>query len=115
MLFEDDNAKFLNKSINKCPATILAVSRTDNVIGRMMFLTSSIINMKLINGNGVPIGIVWINICFVIKLQAKIMIISHIENASENEILMCAVGVKINGNRARKFRMKMNRKIVLIK
>jgi len=58
ILFVDNSAKFLNNSINKCPATILAVSRTDKVIGRMIFLTISMMNMKLINGNGVPIGIV---------------------------------------------------------
>jgi len=53
--------------------------------------------------------------CFVIKFQAKIIIINHIENASVNEILMWAVGVKMNGNRAMKFKMKINRKITLIK
>lgn len=115
ILFVDNSAKFLNNSINKCPATILAVSRTDKVIGRMIFLTISMMNMKLINGNGVPIGIVWINICFVENVQANIIIINHIENARVNEILIWAVGVKMNGNKAIKFKMKMNKKIDLIK
>lgn len=108
-------AKLLRSSINKCPATILAVNRTDKVIGRMIFLTISMTNIKLIKGRGVPMGIVWINMCFVINLQANIMINNHIENANENEILICAVGVKIKGNSAKKFIMKINKKIVLIK
>jgi hypothetical protein len=53
--------------------------------------------------------------CFVTKFQAKIIIMDHIENARENEILMWAVGVKIKGNSAMKFRMKMNKKITLMK
>jgi len=115
ILLKDVNAKFLRSSINKWPATILAVNRTDNVIGRIIFLTISMINIKLIKGRGVPIGMVWINMCFVIKFQAKTIIIDHMVNANENEILMCAVGVKMKGNRAMKFRMKINVKITLIK
>jgi len=88
MLFNDNNEKFLNNNINKCPATMLAVSRTDKVMGRMTFLTISIRNMKLMRASGVPMGMVWINMCFVINLQAKIIIINHKENANENEILM---------------------------
>lgn len=94
---------------------MLAVNRTDKVIGRIIFLTISITNMKLIKGKGVPIGIVWINICFVICLQAKIIIKNHIENANVNEILIWAVGVKMKGNRAIKFKIKINVKIVLMK
>jgi len=115
MLLRDNNAKFLSNNISKCPATMLAVNRTDNVMGRMMLLTISMINIKLIKGKGVPMGIVWIIMCFVIKFQAKIMINNHIENANENEILMWAVGVKIKGNKAMKFKIKINKKIVLIK
>ena len=37
--------------INKCPATMLAANRTDSVIGRMKFLTSSI---KTIRGIKAP-------------------------------------------------------------
>jgi len=58
ILLIDVNAKFLRSNINKWPATILAVNRTDNVMGRMIFLTISMINIKLIKGKGVPIGIV---------------------------------------------------------
>jgi len=115
VLFNEANEKFLRSSISRCPATILAVNRTDNVIGRIIFLTISITNIKLMRASGVPIGIVWINMCFVIKLQANIIIMNHIENANENEILIWAVGVKMNGNSAMKFKVKMNRKITLIR
>jgi len=42
--------------IKRCPATILAASRTDSVIGRIKFLTSSIITIKGIRTSGVPDG-----------------------------------------------------------
>jgi len=58
ILLVEVSAKFLNSNINRWPATMLAVSRTDRVIGRIMFLTISMINMKLISEKGVPIGIV---------------------------------------------------------
>jgi len=109
------NEKFLKSNISRCPATMLAVSRTDKVIGRIMFLTISIINIKLMRISGVPIGIVWIIMCFAINLQAKIIIIIHIENVNENVILIWAVGVKMKGNKAIKFKIMMNKKITLIK
>jgi len=115
MLLKDNSAKFLSNSISRCPATMLAVNRTDKVMGRMMLLTISMANMKLIRGNGVPMGIVWISMCFVMKFQAKIMIRNHIDIAKENEMVMWAVGVKIKGNRAIKFKMKMNEKTALMK
>jgi len=55
----------LNKCINKWPAVIFATNRTDNVIGRIRFLTISIkiiIGMRIV---GEPIGTIWDNILFV--------------------------------------------------
>jgi len=49
--------KFDRREINKCPATIFAESRTARVIGRIVFLTSSIITIKFIRGVGVPMGV----------------------------------------------------------
>ena len=66
-------------------------------------------------GSGVLMGIVWINMCFVINFQAKIMIITHIENVRGNEMVMWAVGVNIKGNRDVKFKIKIIEKIILIK
>lgn len=44
------------RDISKWPAIMFAVSRTHKVIGRIRFLTSSIITIKFINGTGVPWG-----------------------------------------------------------
>jgi len=52
----------LSRPINKCPAIMFADSRTDSVIGRMMFLVISIITIKFIRGVGVPVGTMWINV-----------------------------------------------------
>lgn len=79
----------------KCPAIILAVSRTDRVIGRMMFLIISMITMKGSNGAGVPDGTMWANIIFGDFAHPKIIIDSHRVNASGRFSMMCLVGVKI--------------------
>ena len=42
--------------ISKWPATILAARRTDRVIGRIKFLTSSITTISGISKFGVPLG-----------------------------------------------------------
>lgn len=46
--------------ISKCPATILAANRTERVIGRIKFLTSSIKTMRGISILGVPAGTKWL-------------------------------------------------------
>jgi len=51
-----NNMKFPKRLISKCPATMLAVKRTDNVIGRIILLISSINAIKFIRGVGVPVG-----------------------------------------------------------
>jgi len=55
----------LNRCINKCPAVIFATNRTDNVIGRIKFLTISIKIIIGISMVGEPIGTIWDNILFV--------------------------------------------------
>lgn len=45
--------------IKRCPLIILAVKRTDKVIGRMTFLTVSIITIKKLKTIGEPIGTKW--------------------------------------------------------
>lgn len=47
----------LNRDMSKCPAVMLAVSRTHSVIGRIMILTVSTRTMKFIKGAGVPCGV----------------------------------------------------------
>lgn len=57
-LFIDDP----NRDSNKWPAIMFAVSRIDNVHGRIIFLIVSIITIKFINIVGVFNGTKWINI-----------------------------------------------------
>jgi len=45
---------FPKSDMSKCPAIKFAVNRTHNVIGRIMFLTSSIITINIIKEEGVP-------------------------------------------------------------
>ena len=60
---------FPKRVINKCPAIILAVSRTANVPGRITFLIVSIHTIKGIKIAGVPWGTKWANICWVWLIQ----------------------------------------------
>jgi len=92
--------KFLRSLINKCPATMLAVNRTDNVMGRIKFLVISISTIKFSKANGVPFGTVWAIIFFELFAHPKICIASHILNAVGIEINIWALGVKINGIKA---------------
>lgn len=49
---------------NKWPAIILAVSRIDKVIGRIISLIDSIITINGINRAGVPWGVRWVSRLF---------------------------------------------------
>jgi len=60
---------FPNKDIRRCPAIKFAVSRTHKVIGRIMFLTSSIITMNIIRTLGVPWGTKWESILLVLLVH----------------------------------------------
>jgi len=100
MLRKLEIAKFLNKLSNKCPATILADSRIDNVKGRIIFLTNSIRTIKFIKIIGVPVGTVWAIMFFVFLIHPYN--IKLIQNATlvGNDNIIWAVGVKTNGIRA---------------
>lgn len=98
----DDKAKFLSSLKSRCPATIFAESRIERVIGRIIFLVNSIKTIKFISAPGVPVGTVWASICFVLFSQPKIIIAIHIVRAVGKAIIICAVGVKVNGERAEK-------------
>jgi hypothetical protein len=50
---------FPRRDISKWPAIKLAVSRTHSVMGRIKFLTSSMITMKFMRAIGVPCGSRW--------------------------------------------------------
>jgi hypothetical protein len=60
---------FPKSLINKCPAIILAVSRTASEIGRIILLINSINTINGISIVGVPIGTICINILFVLLIQ----------------------------------------------
>jgi len=47
---------FPRRDISRCPAIKFAVRRTHKVIGRIMFLTSSITTINTIKAAGVPCG-----------------------------------------------------------
>jgi len=55
--------EFPNRDIRRCPAIKLAVNRTHKVMGRIKFLTNSIITINIIRGGGVPWGSRWDSIC----------------------------------------------------
>jgi len=57
-----DSKEFLSNVNSKCPAIKFAVSRTHSVIGRIKFLTISIITMKDTRAVGVPCGTRCVNI-----------------------------------------------------
>lgn len=56
MAIDIDGPVFPIKVINKCPAIMLAESRTANVPGRIIFLMVSIHTINGINTGGVPWG-----------------------------------------------------------
>lgn len=102
----EERQKFPRRLISKCPATILADSRTERVMGRIMFLTNSIITMKFISWIGVPDG----TICAIIEekflVHPKIMKDIHSVRAIVNEIDRWAVGVNENGVSAIRFKKR---------
>lgn len=91
------------KLINKCPATILAARRTDSVIGRMKFLTSSIIIIRGMSTSGVPEGTKWTkNLLIAFKINPISMKIhTQVAIPRVKEILL--EGVKVYGVKPIKF------------
>jgi len=93
---------------------MLADNRMESVMGRIKFLTSSINTMKFMRELGVPKGVMWIIICLVLDNHPIIKVLIHIVMAIENEIEIWAVVVKMKGNRANKFCVKINKNMVFI-
>lgn len=84
-----------NRDINKCPATMLAVNRTDKVIGRIIFLVDSIRTMKFIREIGVDVGVKWIIISLNDFNHPHNMIDTHIVREITILTDKWAVGVKL--------------------
>lgn len=99
---------FPNNVNKRCPAIIFAESRIANVPGRMMFLIVSINTINGIKIVGVPWGIRWINICFVLLIHPKSMKPNHKGNARERVIVICLVLVKMYGNNPKKLLKRIN-------
>lgn len=104
--------KFLKRLKRRWPATMLAESRIDKVIGRIIFLTSSIRTIKFINIIGVPVGTVWAIIFFTFFAQPNNIIDIQIIKAVGKDIIICALGVKTKGDKAIKFVDIINKKIL---
>lgn len=83
---------------NKCPAIIFAANRTDNVIGRITFLTSSIKTMKGINTGGVPEGTKWAKKCVRLFTSLYKMKDSHKGRAKAKVIARWLVAVNVKEN-----------------
>lgn len=86
--------------ISRCPATMFAVSRTASVMGRIIFLISSITTIKFISGAGVPMGVRCSIVDFIELETAFTIVAAHIVSLIKTEIEMCAVGVKLVGSTA---------------
>lgn len=80
------------------PAIILAVNRTANVPGRIIFLIVSIHTINGINTAGVPWGTKWANICWVLFNHPNIIKESHKGKAKVRVKVKWLVLVKIYGN-----------------
>ena len=85
----------LNSVSSKCPATMLAASRTDRVKGRIKFLINSINTMKGIKIKGVPSGTKCANILFGVFSQAYTICPSQRGRAKEIVNVKCLDAVKI--------------------
>lgn len=73
-----NNAKEERRWMSKCPLIILAINRTDKVIGRIKFLTVSIKTIKELRKIGEPNGTKWdINLSNLFK-SLKIIRLSQI-------------------------------------
>lgn len=116
LLLFDSKEKLDNRDIKRCPATKLADKRTDNVIGRIIFLIISIITIKFISWLGVPIGVRWIIIFLKDFNHPHNIIDNHKIKEIEKLIEIWAVGVKLKGNNAIKLTTItiMNKFVIII-
>ena len=104
---------FPNSVINKCPATIFAMRRTERVIGRITFLIDSMSTINGIRAVGVLWGTKWANMWLVLFTHPKIINLNHRGNAKVSVRVMCLEAVKIYGNKPKKLfiTIKINKAI----
>lgn len=104
---------FPNKVINRCPAIIFAINRTARAPGRIIFLIVSIHTINGINIIGVPDGIIWANIIWVLLIQPNNINLNHNGKAIDNVKVMCLDLVKTYGNNPIILFVKMNINIAI--
>jgi hypothetical protein len=92
-----------HRAIKICPAVILAARRTDNVIGRIICLTVSIMTINWDSPRGVLKGTRWLKKWFVLLKDLKIT--KEIQNGKARHRVnsICAEKVKIYGRRPKIF------------
>jgi hypothetical protein len=83
----------------RCPAIILAASRTDKVIGRIILLIISINTIKGINGAGVPIGTRCARKSVMLLIILNIMKLTQKGRAKDKVMARWLVDVKVNENK----------------
>lgn len=98
-----------------CPALILAVSRTESVIGRTKILTVSMITRKGFKAAGAPIGSSLATTEVGLKKIPEIIKESHKGRPRDKEIARCLVGLKTYGIRPLKFIKIKNRNSAVIR
>lgn len=98
-----------------CPALILAVSRTESVIGRTKILTVSMITRKGFKAAGAPIGSNLATTEVGLKKIPEIIKESHKGRPRDKEIARCLVGLKTYGIRPLKFIKIKNRNSAVIR
>ena len=86
-----------NNVNNKWPATILAANRIERVIGRIIFLTVSIITIIGIKNDGVPKGTKWASKLLYWNMIENNIVPNQIGRAKTKVIDKCLVLVKIYG------------------
>lgn len=109
LIFNSTNVAPPIKWIRRCPAVILAVSRTANAIGWINKLMVSMIISIGINGRGVPWGKKWANEALVLYRKPVITAPAHRGIAIPRFMESCVVGVKEWGNNPSRFVEPMNR------
>lgn len=105
---------FPRSDIRRCPAIKLAVNRTHKVMGRIIFLTSSIITINIIRAAGVPCGTRWDSMWFVFFNQPNSIKDNQKISDNGNVTVRWEVGEKICGYKAKKFITKIMENTIII-
>ena len=98
-----------NNVNNKWPATILAANRIERVIGRIIFLTVSIITIIGIKNDGVPKGTKWASKLLYWNMIENNIVPNQIGRAKTKVIDKCLVLVKIYGISPKKLENKIKK------